>query len=118
MKKILLIVLIIIFGTVSVIVWQKDKIFSSGLKVSLGSREPATVLTETLEKAGLQLQSPPTISSNTIQASISGVTVFFAVDKNLTTQVRALQLLLSRHTIGDKVAREIDLRFNQVVVKY
>lgn len=117
MKKWLLFGILICLFTAVVVFWQKDKLFSSGIKIPFVNREPVTVLAENLEKAGLILSTAPIISLDTIEASISGVRVFFDANKDFSSQVRALQLVLSRRTI-EKIPTEIDLRFNNVVIRY
>ena len=117
MRKIFSVVAVILIILFGVIFWQRERIFSSGLKIPFISREPTVVLAENLEKAGLGLSGLPIISTDTIEASISGIRVFFDTTKDFLPQVRALQLVISRRTI-DKIPKEIDLRFNKVVIRY
>lgn len=71
-----------------------------------------------LEKDGFFVSSPPQIMGNTIQASFSGVIVLFSAEKDLSSQVRSLQLVLPKSKMGAKQAKEIDLRFSKVVIRY
>ncbi len=71
-----------------------------------------------LERNNLSVVGVPIIKNGTIQASISGMIVMFATDKDLFAQVRSLQLLLPKLKMDDRIIKEIDLRFNKVVLKY
>ena len=117
MKKWLFAGLLTLVASISILFWQKENIFSSGIKIPLISREPTIVLAENLEKVGLSFSGTPIVSLNSLEASISGVLVFLDTNKDISFQVRALQLVLSRRTI-DKIPKEVDLRFNNVVVRY
>jgi len=71
-----------------------------------------------LEKNGYFVSPPPIFVNDSIQASISGITAVFSPEKDLFSQVRSLQLVLGRLKMEEKNAKEIDLRFNKVVVRY
>lgn len=121
MRKFLIVLFLILICLVAIGFWQKDRIGSLLRPVRTlipFSRQPETYdLVAALEKSGLGVTLPPVTLGGTIQASISGVTVFFAADKDLDTQVRALQLVLPTIKMEGKAA-EIDLRFNKVVIRY
>lgn len=96
---------------------KKDRFFPPKIQSPVSSGEVIPVLSTSLEKAGLSISGQPVILGDSITASISGVRVIFGIDKDLSFQVRALQLVLGRITI-DKRPAEIDLRFSKVVIKY
>lgn len=75
-------------------------------------------LTQLLEKNGIGISGLPTVINNNIMASVSGILVTFSLDKNLEVQVRALQLVLPRLKMEGKPVKEVDLRFNKVIIKY
>lgn len=74
-------------------------------------------LTSDLEEAGINLDSPPTVSGDTITASISGVLVLFEQGGNFATQIKTLQLVLPRLKMESRKITEIDLRFSKVVIR-
>lgn len=81
-------------------------------------KPPAYELTKLLEKNGIGISGLPTVINNNLMASVSGILVTFSLDKDLEVQVRALQLVLPRLKMESKPAKEIDLRFNKVIIKY
>lgn len=111
---------VVVLGLISLAVlgyWQKEKIFPSPFKVPLFAGAVIPELTGVLEKTGLAVSGQPVILGDSVIASISGIRVMFGTDKDFSTQVRALQLILGRLTI-DKLPKEIDLRFSKAVLKY
>ncbi|MBI3887489.1 hypothetical protein HY310_00280 [Candidatus Microgenomates bacterium] len=70
-----------------------------------------------IEKNGIAIDSPPIIADNTIQATISGFTVYFSQDKDFFSQVRSLQLVLPKVKMEDSAKKIIDLRFSKVVIR-
>lgn len=121
MRKAIALFLLLLVILAGIGYWQKDRIRALLIPTQAlipFSRQPeAYDLVAVLEKNGLNVTVPPVTLGGTIQASISGVTVFFAADKDLDTQVRALQLVLPTIKMDGKAA-EIDLRFNKVVIRY
>ncbi len=116
-KKILLLVFgLLALSGLAVVVWQKDAFFSSKILVPNSSGDVVLSVVSNIEKSGLTLGGIPTVLGDSIQASISGVQVFFAVDKDISSQVRALQLVLGKLTIN-KLPKEIDLRYNKVIIR-
>lgn len=110
----------VVLGLLALVVvffWQKEKIFPLQLKTPLSAGEIAPNLAGVLEKAGLAVSESPVVLGDRVIASVSGIRVVFAKDKDFSSQVRALQLVLGRLTI-DKVPKEIDLRFNKVIIRY
>lgn len=97
--------------------WQKEKIFPSPFAVPLTAGAIVPELAGVLEKTGLAIFGQPAILGNSVIASISGIRVSFSTEKDFSSQVRALQLILGRLTI-DKLPKEIDLRFGKVVIRY
>lgn len=81
-------------------------------------RSPSSELSTLLAEKLLNLESAPIVSSDRIEASISGTIVYFSKDKDLKTQVRALQLVLPRLKMNDRPVKVIDLRFEKVVIRY
>ncbi len=75
------------------------------------------VLIENLTSAGLPFETPFLIQDKTITASVSGATIFFSSTKDLSIQVRSLQLLLPEVTMGKEKVSVIDLRFNKAVMR-
>jgi hypothetical protein len=67
--------------------------------------------------AGLSFETPFLIENQTMIASVSGVTVFFSSAKDLSIQVRSLQLLLPEVTMSKDKISVIDLRFSKAVMK-
>ena len=122
MRKAVLLGLILLVLFAGVGVWQKGKIRQRFWPVKAVSpiSQPSSVydLMTLLGKSGLRISQTPVIVDGTIQASVSGVSVLFAPDKDLAVQVRSLQLVLPRLTMEGKKVLEIDLRFNKVVVRY
>lgn len=106
--------LLILAGVFS---FQKEKIFPSPIKAPLTSGEIIPSLTGVLEKSGLAVFGQPVVLGDSIIASVSGIRVIFTADRDFFPQVRALQLILGRLTI-DKMPKEIDLRFDKVVIRY
>jgi hypothetical protein len=121
-RKILIFLTLAFISFGAIIFWQRDRIGPLLRPVQTlvpFSRQPETYdLVAVLEKNGLLVTLPPVTLGTTIQASISGVTVMFAADKDLATQVRALQLVLPTIKMEGKKAYEIDLRFNKVIIRY
>lgn len=114
---------IFIFGLVLssigilLLVVSRSKIFALPIQVPFTRIDDVASLNSVLEKTGLVSTSPPVIFDTQIIASISGFRVIFAKDKDLATQVRALQLVLPSLKIGDTNKSEIDLRFTKVIVR-
>lgn len=75
-------------------------------------------LAANLEKSKLPLESSPTILGDTITASISGVRVLFSKDKDLGSQIHALQLVLSGLKIDKEQITEIDLKFDKTIIRH
>lgn len=111
---------VVVLSLISLVVvgyWQKEKIFPSPFKAPLFAGAVIPELTGVLEKTGLAVSGSPVILGDSVIASVSGIRILFGADKDFSTQVRALQLILGRLTI-DKLPKEIDLRFSKVVIKY
>ncbi len=121
-KRVLILFFITLIALGGLALWQKGKIRQRFWPVKAVSpiSQPSSVydLMTLLGKSGLRISQTPVIVDGTIQASVSGVSVLFAPDKDLAVQVRSLQLVLPRLTMEGKKVLEIDLRFNKVVVRY
>lgn len=122
MRKILFVLIVLLAIVIGVLIWQKERVMAIIRPVRILApfyKQPdAYDLMAMLEKNGLSLSAPPVTLNGTIQASISGAMVLFSTDKDLFTQVRSLQLILPRIKMEGKTAREIDLRFSKVVIRY
>lgn len=75
-------------------------------------------LRSSLEKENVSFDGQIGQLGETITASISGMSVYFNGSKDLNQEVRALQLLLPRLKMEERKPREIDLRFNKVIIRY
>lgn len=122
MRKILFVLVVLLAIIIGVLIWQKERVMEIIWPVRILApfyKQPdAYDLMAMLEKNGLSLTAAPVTLGGTIQASISGAMVLFSTDKDLFTQVRSLQLILPRIKMEGKTAREIDLRFSKVVIRY
>ena len=122
MRKLILLVIIILLAAGGVVFWQREKIRERFWpeKPLAPISQPSSIydLVTLLDKSGLKAAEIPIIIDGTIQASVSGIKVFFATDKDLGLQVRSLQLVLPRLTMEGRKVSEIDLRFSKVVVRY
>lgn len=117
-KKILILILGLFFIILMAVgIWQKDKIFPSNILAPTSSGDIVQSVTSNIEKTGLTLVEIPVVLGDSIQASISGIRVIFGVEKDIPSQVRALQVVLGKLTIN-KLPKEIDLRYNKVIIKY
>jgi hypothetical protein len=81
------------------------------------SKSKERLLEENLLSTGLPFETPFLIENQTIAASVSGLTVFFSSSKDLSIQVRSLQLLLPEVTMSKDKISVIDLRFSKAVMK-
>lgn len=120
MKKKLVFVLLgvlLIFLAASALIFR-FRLLPTGRAVLTPISRPDTSseLSTSLAQAGIALDQPPAVLGDKITASVSGVLVIFATEKDLPTQVRTLQLILPRLRIDNKI-KEVDLRFNKVIVR-
>ncbi|KKU91348.1 MAG: hypothetical protein UY21_C0010G0003 [Microgenomates group bacterium GW2011_GWA1_48_10] len=88
------------------------------LRLPIANSSATTELSQILREQNLAISSPLTLTGTTATAFISGLTVFFSLDKDINTQVRTLQLVLGRTKIEARAPKEIDLRYNKVVIRY
>lgn len=75
-------------------------------------------LADALTSANLTLEAAPFEQNGTITASVSGRRVLFSTRKDLKTQVQALQLITGKLKMDPQPPKEIDLRFDKVVVRF
>lgn len=104
----------VLIGIVVFVYWKQQK-------KTLGDyfQKPLTYeLVQLLAKNGISFTGLPVILNNNITTSISGITVIFSAEKDLGVQVRALQLILPRLKMEERMVREIDLRFGKIIIKY
>ncbi len=116
-KKFLLVGLFIFCALLAIIFWQKEKILGVKTVSPIFAPDSIFSLTSGLDQAGIILDSPPTIYADTITASISGALVLFENNGNFATQIKTLQLVLSRLKMEGKTVKEIDLRFSKVIIR-
>lgn len=115
-------IIILTFGLflvvlVAVGIWQKDVFFVSKTLAPISSGDIVQSVITNIEKSGLTLLGIPVVLGDSIKASVSGVQVVFGIDKDISIQVRALQLVLGKLTIN-RLPKEIDLRFNKAIIRY
>lgn len=119
-RRITVFILVLLFAGLAF--WQREKVVGwLGKQPVLAPvfGKPQTYdLAQLLEKNGFNLSAPPISLDGSIYASISGVLVLFSPEKDLPSQIRALQLVFPKVKMESKVAREIDLRFGKVVIRY
>lgn len=83
------------------------------------AKESKTIeLTKELAKANFRIEASPFEQNGIITASISGSVVLFSSSKDLKAQIKALQLLISRLKMEPVKPKEIDLRFEKIIVRY
>lgn len=120
--RVILLFLVVFLGMVAVGYWQKEKIMillrPASIQTPIFKQPEVYPLVELLEKNSLVLEAAPVSFSDAIVASVAGVSVFFSPQKDLASQVRALQLVLPKLTMEGKKIKEIDLRFSKVVIRY
>lgn len=115
----LLLPLILVVTTILVLVgvYSLHRLSRPSLVAPTSNVSKEQLLRDSLSSAGLQYETPFEIDGETITASISGTTVFFSTAKDLSIQVRSLQLLLPEVTMDKEKISVIDLRFNKAVIK-
>lgn len=116
-KLLLPIVLTFVVVLVLVGAYSLRRLSRPGLVAPTSNASKEQLLRDSLNSAGLQFESPFEIDDETITASIAGTTVLFSTAKDLSIQVRSLQLLLPEVTMDKEKISVIDLRFNKVVIK-
>lgn len=121
-KKVVFLSLMVLASIAIIGYWQKEKImallYPAGVQTPMFSQPADYLIVELLEKNGLVVETAPVFLSDAIIASVAGVSVFFSPEKEPGAQVRALQLVLPKLTMEDRKVKEIDLRFNKVVIRY
>lgn len=113
----ILFLFVLVFGIFGFGFLIQDKMQNKSVNFEFSTGE-VEKLGELLIKSGYLVKLPIIVKEDLISATISGITVIFSKDKDLNAQVRALQLVLSRPTMGSKKIVEIDLRFNKVVLRF
>lgn len=111
---IVFLVLIIISGAVIIYYSTLQKQIS----VPIFGSTPSQNLSTAIQNSTLHLDSAPFVANDMLQASVSGYSVLFSLNKDLNPQVRALQLVLPAVKMDNKTVREIDLRFEKVIIRY
>lgn len=115
MKKRIIIILTSLAGLV-IIILAIVTIRRAQFQVPVSGQGEVLGLTNELSKQGIGILGLPVVSGDVIEASISGKRVIFSRDKDIISQVRALQLILPRLKMDTNI-KEIDLRFNKVVLR-
>lgn len=86
--------------------------------IPIAKESKITELTKELDKANFRIEASPFEQNGVITASVSGSVVLFSSSKDLKAQIKALQLLIGRHKMEPVKPKEIDLRFEKIVVRY
>lgn len=120
-RKLVLVTLLtlILVTTITTVVFMRFRVAnqSGQIKTPFTRPDQTHELIDQLEKSGVNIETAPLVLGDTIEASISGFRVLFAGESDLPTQVRALQLVLPRLKMDGKTVKEIDLRFNKVIIR-
>lgn len=75
-------------------------------------------LIQELTKNGIDLNMALYEDLDFLSASISGITVYFSKEDDITMQAQALQIILGKITMEGRKPMEIDLRFGKPVLRY
>ncbi|MEK7565609.1 MAG: hypothetical protein AAB506_01015 [Patescibacteria group bacterium] len=75
-------------------------------------------LVQELSSKKIELHTLPDESDDALIASISGILVYFSKNKDLSVQATALQMILGKTTIDNRIPKEIDLRFSKPILRY
>lgn len=118
MTKKLLIGLPVILGAGLIVASLFLKNSDKSILLPYFEKDPRQKLVQVLQGSGMMASGFPVISGNSLTATVSSVTAIFSLDKDLGVQVRSLQLLLPRTKMEGRKAQEVDLRFNNVVIRY
>ncbi|MCL4389910.1 MAG: hypothetical protein M1484_01400 [Patescibacteria group bacterium] len=117
-KKKIVIIAIILLAVAGIIFWQRERIWPQHtMKAAVSQGDVTGALVGQLEAVGFVPQQAPLVLGDAVIATVSGIKVYFSRDKDFATQVRSLQLLLSRRTI-EAMPAEIDLRFTKAVLRF
>lgn len=120
----LIIILGIIFGSFELwrlwpqIRFKYGYLISSSLIKPIGNQDNVTRLTTMLSEADIPIVSLEEVNNANVVASLSGdLKATFSLEKDLSSQVATLQVILSRFRIEGRKVHRVDLRFNNAVVE-
>lgn len=116
-KKIILFLILSLLIAAGILIWNV-RFDKQTLFIPYFSPPPEKQLVNELTKNNININSLPAVSGNTLTSSISGTTVIFTSSKDFGPQIRALQLVLGGIKMEGKIPKEIDLRFDKVVLRY
>ncbi|MBI2622107.1 hypothetical protein HYW66_00530 [Candidatus Microgenomates bacterium] len=116
------IALVIIFLTLTAVGFLKNwslPSFSSETVTPLPAIDPINQLTNLLSEKNIPVSFPLIATSSGILARLTdGSEVYLSINKDFTSQVEALQIMLARFKIEGKQIKKIDLRWAQPIVVY
>lgn len=75
-------------------------------------------LLATLENRGFEVEALPFEEESSVIASVSGTKIIFSKSKSPQSQVKALQLVIESLKMEAVKPKEIDLRFDKVILRY
>ena len=96
----------------------KTIILELGVELQLGQKlEPEIISLILLEES--PVQDIKLVGQEAIEVRASGdLVILFSRQKDLPTQIRSLQTILQKYRIEGKALKQVDLRFEQPVVRY
>lgn len=114
-------VAIVVFGT-SLKLYQTifaNPFEKKTLVVPLPKTDPGNELKKVLSEKGFLITRGPFVYNDSIEVTLdSGTTVIFNEFSDYRIQVESLQMIKSRLTMEGKVAKRIDLRYEEPTVIY
>lgn len=121
---ILIVIITIVLGVVEIwrfwpqIRFKYGYLFSRSLIKPIANDDNVTKLTTILSQVNLPIVTLEEVNNTSLVASLSGeVKVKFSLEKDLSSQVATLQVILGRFRIEGRKVHRIDLRFNNAVVE-
>lgn len=121
---ILIVIIAVLLGSIGIwrlwpqIRFKYGYLFSHSLIRPIGNDDNVTKLTTILSQANLAIVTLEEVNNTSVVASLSGeVKVTFSLEKDLSSQVATLQVILGRFRIEGRKVHRIDLRFNNAVVE-
>lgn len=115
----IVVTIIIILITLSTLLFYQNFSVKKPILIPFFAPSPTQSLSKALEDVSIKVDSGPRIEMETIVASISGYKVIFSKDKDIISQVRALQLVQSTVKMNNRVPKVVDVRLvNKVIIRY
>lgn len=86
----------------------------------LALEDPLSEITDLLREKNIDVSQSPQSSDSAILVTLAGTNtiVVFSAEKEKTTQVGSLQIILNKLTMDGRKAKKIDLRFDTPLVVY